>query len=142
MDVLTIPFLGDRWEWQYPFRSLRAAGAVIAMGSDWSVSTPNPLLEMEVAVERVADVSRGEAEPLLPDERLDLIDALAAFTSGSAYVNHLDDETGTLEVGKLADLAVLDRDLFDRGAGAIGQATVIGTFIEGVPVFEDPALDG
>jgi hypothetical protein len=37
---------------------------------------------------------------------------------------------------------VLDRDLFDRGAGAIGQATVIGTFIEGVPVFEDPALDG
>ena len=142
MDVLTIPFLGDRWEWQYPFRSLRAAGAVIAMGSDWSVSTPNPLLEMEVAVERVADVSRGEAEPLLPDERLDLVDALAAFTSGSAYVNHLDDETGTLEVGKLADLAVLARDLFDRGAGAIGQATVIGTFIEGVPVFEDPALDG
>ena len=142
MDVLTIPFLGDRWEWQYPFRSLRAAGAVIAMGSDWSVSTPNPLLEMEVAVERVADVSRGEAEPLLPDERLDLVDALAAFTSGSAYVNHLDDETGTLEAGKLADLAVLDRDLFDRGAGAIGQATVIGTFIEGVPVFEDPALDG
>jgi predicted amidohydrolase YtcJ len=141
MDVLTIPFLGDRWEWQYPFRSLRAAGAVLAMGSDWSVSTPNPLLEMEVAVERVADISRGQAKPLLPDERIDLIDALAAFTSGSAYVNHLDDETGTLEVGKLADLAVLDRDLFDRGAGAIGDAQVVATFIEGVSVFEDPALD-
>ena len=112
------------------------------MGSDWSVSTANPLLEMEVAVERVADVSRGEVEPLLPHERIDLIDALAAFTSASAYVNHLDDETGTLEVGKMADLAVLDRDLFDRGAGAIGEARVVGTFVEGVPVFEDPALDG
>jgi predicted amidohydrolase YtcJ len=142
MDVLTIPFLGDRWEWQYPFRSLRAAGAVLVMGSDWSVSTPNPLLEIEIAVERIADISRGEAEPLLPDERIDLIDGLAAFTNGSAYVNHLDAETGTLETGKLADLAVLDRDLFDRGAGAIGEARVVGTFVEGVAVFEDAELGG
>jgi predicted amidohydrolase YtcJ len=142
MDNLTIPFIGERWRWQYPFRSLRAAGAVLAMGSDWSVSTPNPLLEMELAVERVADESRGLREPLLPGERLDLIDALAAFTAGSAYVNHLDTETGTLEVGKAADLAVLDRDLFDRGAGAIGEARVVGTFVEGVPVYEDPGIGG
>ena len=141
MDDLTIPFLGDRWRWQYPFRSLRAAGAVIAMGSDWSVSTPNPLIEMELAVERVGDDSRGVRDPFLPDERLDLMDALAAFTAGSAYVNHLD-ETGSLEVGKLADLAVLDRDLFDRGAGAIGEARVVGTFVEGTAVFEDAALGG
>jgi predicted amidohydrolase YtcJ len=139
MDNLTIPFLGDRWRWQYPFRSLRAAGAVLAMGSDWSVSTPDPLLEMELAVERVADGSRGVREPFLPDERIELIDALAAFTAGSAFVNHLDD-TGTLEIGKLADLAVLDRDLFDRGAGAIGEVRVIGTFVEGAPVYEAPGL--
>ena len=142
MDNLTIPFLGDRWRWQYPFRSLRAAGAVLAMGSDWSVSTPNPLLEMELAVERVADDSRGRREAFLPDERIELIDALAAFTAGSAYVNHLDHVTGTLEVGKYADLAVLDRDLFDRGAGAIGETRVVATFVEGVAVFEDAALDG
>ena len=74
--------------------------------------------------------------------RSELIDALAAFTTGSAYVNHLDSETGTLEVGKAADLAVLDRDLFDRGAGPIGDARVVGTFVEGVAVFEDPALGG
>ncbi len=60
------------------------------MGSDWSVSTPNPLLEMEVAVERVSDLDRGEKPPLLPDERLDLMDALAAFTTGSAYVMLVD----------------------------------------------------
>jgi predicted amidohydrolase YtcJ len=141
MDVLTIPFIGERWRWQYPFRSLRASGAVLAMGSDWSVSTPNPLLEMEVAVERIADLSRGAVEPLLPDERIELIDALAAFTSGSAYVNHLD-ATGSLEVGKLADLAILDRDLFDRGAGAIGEARVVGTFVEGAAVYETPDLGG
>jgi predicted amidohydrolase YtcJ len=105
------------------------------------VSTPNPLLEIELAVERVADESRGRREPFLPDERLELIDALAAFTAGSAYVTHLD-ETGSLEVGKLADLAVLDRDLFDRGAGAIGEARVVGTFVEGTAVFEDAALGG
>ena len=140
MDELTIPFLGDRWRWQYPFRSLRAAGAVLAMGSDWSVSTPDPMLEMELAVERVWYEHRGEVDPLLPDERIDLIDALAGFTNGSAYVNHLD-ETGSLEVGKLADLAVLDRDLFDRGAGAIGETRVIATFVEGVPVFEAPGAD-
>ena len=142
MDNLTIPFLGDRWRWQYPFRSLRAAGAVLAMGSDWSVSTPDPLLEMELAVERIADESRGQKPAFLPDERIDLIDALAAFTAGSAYVNHLDGVTGTLEVGKFADLAVLDRDLFDRGAGAIGEARVVTTFVEGASVYEDAALDG
>jgi predicted amidohydrolase YtcJ len=96
---------------------------------------------MELAVERIADDQRGRLEPLLPDERLDLVDALAAFTAGSAFVNHLD-ETGTLEVGKLADLVVLDRDLFDRGAGAIGEARVVGTFVDGRPVYEDAALDG
>jgi len=78
----------------------------------------------------------------LPDQRLPLIDALAAFTAGTAYVNHLEDDTGTLEPGKLADLVVLDRDLFDRGAGEIGDARVVATFIEGDPVYETPALDG
>ncbi len=79
---------------------------------------------------------------MLPEERLDLIDALAAFTTGSAYVNRLDGDTGTLEVGTLADFAVLDRDLFDREAGAIGETRVVGTFVEGAAVFEDPALEG
>ncbi|MGZ8438166.1 MAG: amidohydrolase, partial [Candidatus Limnocylindrales bacterium] len=143
MDNLTIPFLGpERSTWQYPFRSLRAAGATLAMGSDWSVSTANPLLEMEVAVNRISDISRGKEPPFLPDERLDLVDALAAFTAGTAWVNHLEHEVGSIEIGKAADLVVLDRDLFDRGSGAIGEAHVVGTFIDGATVFEDAALDG
>ncbi len=141
MDVLTIPFLGpERTTWQYPFRSLVDAGARLAMGSDWSVSTPNPLEEMEVAVTRVYPESRGASEPFLPEQRLTLAEAIRAFTVGSAYANHLDAETGTIEVGKLADLAVIDRDLFAPEAGPIGDGRVLGTFVGGRAVFEDPAL--
>jgi predicted amidohydrolase YtcJ len=141
MDDMTIPFLGpERTTWQYPFKSLLRSGARLAMGSDWSVSTPNPLLEIEVAVTRIADISRGVHEPFLPDERLTLEEAVAAFTLGSAYVNHLDDVTGSIEVGKLADLAVIDRDLFAPDAGPIGDGRVLATFVEGRPVYEADAL--
>jgi predicted amidohydrolase YtcJ len=141
MDDMTIPFLGpERTTWQYPFKSLLRSGARLAMGSDWSVSTPNPLLEIEVAVTRIADISRGVHEPFLPNERLTLEEAVAAFTLGSAYVNHLDDVTGSIEVGKLADLAVIDRDLFAPDAGPIGDGRVLATFVEGRPVYEADAL--
>jgi predicted amidohydrolase YtcJ len=109
------------------------------MGSDWSVSTPDPFLQMEVAVNRVSPEDRG-AEAFLPDERLELVDILAAATAGSAYASHLD-EAGSLQVGRLADFAVLDRDLFDPGAGPIGATTVLGTFVEGVAVHEVAGLD-
>ena len=126
MDVLTIPFLGpERSTWQYPFGSLLRAGALLAMGSDWSVSTANPLEEMEVAVTRMvpraheAAYAFGDRDPFLPEQRISAEDAIRAFTLGSAYVNHLDDETGSIEVGKLADLAVIDRDILAPDAGAI-----------------------
>jgi predicted amidohydrolase YtcJ len=141
MDELTIPFLGpERTTWQYPFRSLLDAGSRLAMGSDWSVSTPNPLEEMEVAVTRVYPTSRGSVEPFLPGQRLTLAEAIRAFTAGSAYVNHLDAETGSIEIGKLADLVVIDRDLFDPASGPIGDGHVLLTMVGGETVHEDPAL--
>ncbi len=143
MDMLTIPFLGEeRTGWQYPFASLLRSGARLAMGSDWNVSSANPLLEMEVAVDRVHPESRGRTTPFLPAERLTLEEALRAFTLGSAYVNHLDAETGSIEAGRLADLVVIDRDLFAADAGPIGEARVVATFVGGEAVFEDPSLDG
>jgi hypothetical protein len=142
MDELTAPFLGpERATWQYPFGSLVRSGARLAMGSDWGVSSPNPLEEMEVAVNRVYPESRGK-EPFLPTERLTLEESIRAFTLGSAWVNHLDQETGSISVGKLADLAVIDRDLFDRTSGEIADARVLATFVGGEAVFEDPALRG
>ena len=143
MDDLTIPFLGEpRWRWQYPFASLVRAGATLAMGSDWSVSSPDPLEEMHVAVNRMMPsdyphkVDRHEV--FVPDERLDLATAFAAFTMGSAFVNHLDSETGAIEVGKLADLAVIDRNLFEQPAEEISQASVEQTYVEGERVYAAP----
>lgn len=141
MDELTLPVLGpDVSARQYPMRSLRRHGAMLAMGSDWAVSTPDPMLQMEVAVTRVS-VEGRDREPFMPEEAIELTDALTAFTAGSAYANHLD-QTGTLAVGRLADLAILDRDLFDPGAGPIGDARVVGTFVEGEAVYETRELDG
>jgi predicted amidohydrolase YtcJ len=141
MDDLTIPFLGpERTTWQYPFRSLLDSGARLAMGSDWSVSTPNPFEEMEVAVTRVYPESRGAAEPFLPEQALTLEEAIRGFTLGSAYVNHLDAETGSIEVGKLADLALIDRDLFAPDGGPIGDAQVLATMVGGALVYEAPSL--
>jgi predicted amidohydrolase YtcJ len=134
MLTLRLPVLGPRRAaWQYPFRSLQRAGARLAGGSDWTVSTPNPLLEVEAAITRI-DADDRAMEPFLPAERLDLDTALRAYTIGSAFVNHLDAETGTLQVGNLADLVILDRDL--RAGGApIGEARVLRTFVEGREVY-------
>jgi predicted amidohydrolase YtcJ len=137
MDDLTIPFLGDdRAALQYPFGDLVAAGAHLAAGSDWPVSSPNPLLGAHVAVNRVLPRARGaEAEPFYPRNRIDLATALGAYTAGSAYVNHLDDVSGRLEPGLLADLAVLDHDPFAGPPDEIGSTRVVATYVEGRSVF-------
>jgi predicted amidohydrolase YtcJ len=135
MEELTIPFLGrDRAQLQYPFADLMRSGAMLAMGSDWSVTTANPLEEIEVAVTRVDPENRGNA-PFLPEQALPLQVALAAFTAGSAYVNH-DEDGGVLAVGRRADLAVLDRNLFSPGAGPVGDAHVDLTVASGRVVYE------
>jgi predicted amidohydrolase YtcJ len=145
MDELTIPFLGHpRATWQYPFASLARSGAVLAMGSDWSVSTADPLQEIHVAVNRQMPADypyRVEnREVFIPEERLDLAAAIAGFTMGTAYVNHLEDRTGSIEVGKWADLAVVDRNVFAHPAAEIGSAAVELTFVEGERVYASPSF--
>jgi predicted amidohydrolase YtcJ len=136
MSELTLPRLGEeRMGQQYPFGDLARTGATLAGGSDWPVSTPDPLLEMEVALTRV-DPGARDAEPFLPDQRLTLTQAFAAFTMGSATVNHDDREAGSIEVGKRADLAVLDRDVFEPDAGPLGDARVLVTIAAGRVVYE------
>jgi predicted amidohydrolase YtcJ len=139
MDRLTVPFLGEgRAGFQYPFASLLRSGASLAFGSDWSVTTPDPLREMEVAVTRVGPEHRDNA-PFLPHERISLPDAIAAFTMGSARAQFNDRECGSIEPGKIADLAVIDRNLF--GDGPIGDARVELTIVGGRVVFE-AGVDG
>ncbi|MFD0273420.1 amidohydrolase [Kitasatospora sp. NPDC127111] len=130
MDELTIPFLGpERATWQYPFGDLLHAGATLAAGSDWPVSSPDPLAGLHVAVNRM-EPEATDGRVFLPDQRLDLATALAAYTAGSAHVNGHDD-AGSLRPGHLADLVVLDRDPFAAPAEEIAQARVERTYVGG-----------
>ena len=133
MVEMTIPYLGEeRSTWQYPFGDLARAGAHLAAGSDWPVTTPDPLAAIHVAVNRWAYGEEGRAgsEPFLPEQALTIEQAFAASTSGSARTNHLD-ETGTLAPDALADLAVLDRDPFAGDPAEIGATRVRATYVDG-----------
>jgi predicted amidohydrolase YtcJ len=135
MTELTIPYLGtERANWQYPFGSIARSGGRLALGSDWPVSSPDPLQIMHVAVTRTEPTAPPHEPPFLPAERLTLEQALYAYTMGSAHANHHDDETGSIEVGKYADLVVLDQDLFQ--AERLTDASVLMTLVEGQPVYE------
>ncbi len=137
MDELTIPFIGaGRAGRQYVFGDLLRSGARLAAGSDWAVSSANPMRAVHVAVNRALPGAQGaEAEPFLPGQSLELGEALAAYTIGSAYVNHLDDQTGTIEPGKLADLIVVERDPFAVPPSELGSVGVAATYVEGRQVY-------
>ena len=135
MTELTIPYLGDRRSrWQYPWADLLNSGAMMAAGSDWSVSSPNPLEGIHVAVNRRAPGDH-EADVFLPEQRISLADAVGAYTAGSARVNGRDNDTGALRAGYLADLAVIDRDVFARPDEEIADARVTATYVEGECVY-------
>jgi predicted amidohydrolase YtcJ len=143
MRLLMVPAIGpDRAGRQYQFRSLLQSGARVAFGSDWRVTTANPLEEIHVAVNRagfLGGAAGGDevavSDPLVLEEQLDLSTAIEAFTLGSAFANHLDDTTGSIEVGKYADLVVLDRNLFDHPMTEIYAARTLMTFVEGERVY-------
>jgi predicted amidohydrolase YtcJ len=130
---LTIPFIGEeRAEWMYTIRSVVNAGGMIAFGSDWFVSTANPFPQIETAITRT-DAEADDA-PFMPHETIDLATALAAFTINSAYVNGIDDVSGSIAAGKLADLIVLDRNLFAIPAKEISETKVLLTLFGGKTV--------
>jgi predicted amidohydrolase YtcJ len=141
-DTLCVPFFGpQRTLWQYPFGSIARAGGRLAAGSDWPVTTPDPWWAIHVAVSRTEPAVSAEAdwptsqEPMLPQEALTLRQALTAYTLGSAYVNGIDDTTGSITVGKAADLVVLDRDPFEPDT-KLYETTADLVFVDGDLVHE------
>ncbi|MFF0311680.1 amidohydrolase [Streptosporangium sp. NPDC004379] len=141
MDELTIPFLGEeRSSWQYPFADLLRAGARFCAGSDWPVSSADPIQGMHVAVNRTEPPSSVHADyptaqtPFLPGQSLDLVTALTAYTEGSAWING-DDDAGVIAPGNRADLVVLDRDPFTEPAADIWRTRVAATFVRGEQVY-------
>ncbi|MCS5730129.1 amidohydrolase [Herbiconiux moechotypicola] len=128
---LCLPILppGAR-ERTYPFGRLARAGAALAFGSDWPVSTADPLAAVHVAVNRTG--YGAEPEPLGGDrDKLDLATALGGYTAGSAHANGRGSTTGRLRAGYLADIVVLDRDPFRGAPDEIGDTRVTQTWIAG-----------
>ena len=114
----------------------RASGEILwqidrIWDSFWSGGISNPLEAIEVAITRCDPELTTCDEPWIPDERVDLATMLAAYTIGGAYAGFEERESGSLEAGKLADLGVLDRNLFTIPAGEISETTVLLTLFEG-----------
>jgi len=132
---LTEPKLGpQRSRWLYPIASVAKTGALLVGGSDWSVSSMNPLDAMQVAFTRQR-LEGGNGKAWIPEELVDLQTMLTAYTIAGAYANFQEDKIGSLEVGKAADLIVLDRNIFECGTQDVHRATVLLTLLEGKEVF-------
>ena len=142
----------DRWH------SLQQSGAVLAFSSDWPCTwPPDPFVSMqEVATRQVwksADTANVAGEPMdgagqggavitgaiyIPEERITVVDAVRAYTQGSAFAAFTDKQVGTLEVGKLADLAVLSQDIFTVPPETVGKTRVVTTMVGGKIVYSAP----
>ena len=113
------------------------------MGSDWPVSSPDPLWALQTAVHRTAPTCDPHADqrardvPLEIDQRISADEALRAYTSGSAFANHLDSTTGRIAPGMLADLVLLDLDVSDPET--FEKARVAMTFVDGELVYAAPS---
>jgi predicted amidohydrolase YtcJ len=141
---LTIPFVGpERAKWQYQIGVLARLGTRLAFGSDWPVSSADPLQEMHVAVNRTLSHALGRPgtpeceEPFLPGQAVSVEEAVTAFTEGVAYVNHEEHVTGRLEPGMRADITVLDQDLYSIPAAHIGDTSATLTVANGQVVHGD-----
>jgi predicted amidohydrolase YtcJ len=120
----------------YLLGSVQRAGGRLVGGSDWFVTSMNPLDAISVGVRRMdPELADGAAPVLNPSERVDLATMIAAYTINGAYANHREADLGSIEAGKLADLVVLDRNLFEVPATEIAEAKVQLTLFEGEPVY-------
>ena len=133
IDNATVKYLGpERSRYLYPARSLRDAGARIAGGSDWGVSSFDAFTAMEHAITR----SEGRGKPpLLPEQSLSLQDMVDAYTINAAFALKQDRTTGSIEIGKRGDFIVIDRDIFAIDPFDLHDTQVLATYLDGRQVY-------
>lgn len=140
VTALNLPVIGEeRLRRMYPIASIRRAGGRLVLGTDWNVSPPDALPGIEVAIRR-QDPTGAIPGVLNANESIDLATAIEAYTANGAYLMHQEHETGSIEVGKAADLVVLERNLFEIPAAEIGEVRVLETFVDGRSVFAAPEV--
>jgi len=125
----------ERSKGTYAFRSLLESGAVLAFGSDWNVAPLNPLEGIKAAVTRQT-LDGKHPNGWLPEQKLTLDEAIRAFTVGSAYAEFAEKVKGTITPGRLADLVMLDRDLYQINPAEIDKARVLLTVMDGQVIWE------
>jgi len=127
--------VGQRGRFAYPFRDMLEAGVTLALGSDCPVANPNPMWSIHAAVTRQ---QRDGTPPdgWYPEQRLTVAEAVWGFTMGPALASGLEAELGSITPGKLADLIVLDRDIFAIEPMEIAQAQVVLTVLNGQVVYD------
>jgi predicted amidohydrolase YtcJ len=137
---LNLPVLGEeRVQGMYPIGGVARAGGRIVGGSDWNVSSANPLDAIEAAIHR-HDPLIEEGPVLNANERVSLELMIDAYTINAAWLMHHEDLTGSIEVGKRADIVVLDRNLFEIPVTEINDAGVVETLLDGQTIW--PVSDG
>jgi predicted amidohydrolase YtcJ len=136
---LNLPVLGEeRVQGMYPIGGVARAGGRIVGGSDWNVSSPNPLDAIETAIHR-HDPLLEEGPVLNAEERVSLELMIDAYTINAAWLMHHEDRVGSIEVGKRADAVVLDRNLFEIPATEISDAQVVMTLLDGETIWSQAA---
>jgi predicted amidohydrolase YtcJ len=136
---LQVPYLGQkRADDEYPMASFFKAGVVVASSSDYAVTIPcNPLKAIQIGMTRSVPGVTDPKEILWPAERATLEQMIVSFTINGAYANFLENTTGSIEAGKMADLIVLDKNLFTIPVEEISKVKVVLTFFAGKEVFSD-----
>jgi predicted amidohydrolase YtcJ len=119
----------------YTFRSLLDSGAVLALGTDWTVAPLDPMLTIKAAVTRQTLDGKNPGG-WNPEEKITVDEAVHAYTVGSAYAEFADHKKGTLGPGKLADVVMLDRDIFSIDPVEIEKARVVLTVMDGQIAYE------
>jgi predicted amidohydrolase YtcJ len=125
----------DRAKGTYAFRSLLDAGATLAFGSDWFVAPMEPMMGIYAAVtRRTLDGKRPRG--WVPEQKITVAEAVRAYTLGSAYASFDEKAKGSIEVGKLADLAVLSADIFNIDPVEIERTKIVMTIFDGKVIYE------
>jgi predicted amidohydrolase YtcJ len=140
---LALPYLGrERAEKQHPMQSFIDAGVIMASASDFPVTIPfDPFIAIQIGITR-SGIDEKTKEVLFPEERVSLEDMIRSITLHGTYANFLEIETGSIEVGKRADVIVLDQNLFEIPHDKIANTKVLLTLVDGKDVYRSPAFSG